>query len=76
MRCAARRGAVLQHIEPPCVVIAHDAEMVGNDVDDEPHAMLVQRPDQTIEVLARAQLRIELGVIDDVVAVHAARAAP
>ncbi len=55
----ARRGTVLQDVEPPGVVVAHHAEMIRHDVDDQSHAVLVQRGDQRLEVFRRAELRIE-----------------
>ncbi len=67
------RRAVLQHVEPPLIVLTHDAQMIGNDVDDQPHRVLVQRLDQPLEILARSKLGIELRVVRDIVAVHAAR---
>src|SRR5262249_18380308 len=47
-------------------------EMVRHDVDDHAHRVRVQRIDETLEILLRAELRIQQRVIHDVVAVHAA----
>src|SRR5690606_8373793 len=54
------------------VVVAHHAEMIGHDIDDQPQAMLVQDCDQAIEILAAAEIRIELRMIDHVIAMQAA----
>ncbi len=71
---AVRGGrAVFQHVEPPAVVGAHHAHVVGHDVEDLPHAMRVQRCDEVLVIFRRADLGIERGMVDDVVAVAAAR---
>ena len=69
-----RGRSVLQHVEPPRVVGAHDPHVIGHHVDHEAHAVLVQGRDQPVESLAAAELGIERAVVDDVVAVHAPRA--
>ena len=49
-----------------------DAHVIGHEVDDEPHAEPVQFRHERIEILARADLRVERIVIADVVTVRAA----
>ena len=68
------RRAVLQHIEPPDVVGAHHAHVVRHHVQDLAHAVRLERVDERFEVLAASDLRVERVVVDDVVAVLAARA--
>jgi hypothetical protein len=47
--------------------------VIGDDVDDEPHAVRTQRVDQIVELGTAADLRIDLVVIDHVVAMLATR---
>ena len=64
--------AVFKNVEPPCVVIAHDAHVIGHDVEYQSHAMFVKSRDKTVEVFRAPDFRIERVVVDDVVSVHAA----
>ena len=68
-----RGAAVLEHIEPPGVVAAHDAHVIGHDVGHLPHTVGGKRRSERGEVIVAAKLRIELAMIDDVVAVRASR---
>src|SRR5579862_904795 len=65
--------AVFKNVEPPDVIAPHDAHVVGDDVENESHAVFVKSPDKAVEVFGTADLRIERIVIDDVVAMHATR---
>ena len=65
--------SILQHIEPPRIVGAHDAHVVGHHVEDMSHAVLAQPLDEALEIFRAADLGVERVVIDDVVAVRAAR---
>jgi hypothetical protein len=47
--------------------------MIRHDVDDQPHAVLAQLCDQSLELFLGAQLGIQARVIGDVVAMRAAR---
>ena len=71
-----RGRAVLQHVEPPGVVGAHDPHVVGHHVDHEAHAVGMQRRDESVESLPAAELGVERAVVDDVVAVRAPGARP
>src|ERR1043165_1186420 len=48
--------------------------MIGNYIENEPHAVLVQSMDEGLEFLPRAQTGIQPSKIADVVAVRAVRA--
>ena len=48
--------------------------MVGHDVENQPHAVLVQGRDKAVEFFRRSDFRIQRVVVDDVIAVGAARA--
>ena len=52
------------------------ADMVGHEIQDQAEIVLLQRGAQPFEAGFAAELRIERGVIDDVVAMGAALAAP
>src|SRR5947209_3688823 len=65
--------AIFQDIQPPGIVTAHNAHVVGNDIQNLPHAMLVERVDELIELLRSPNFRIQTVVVDDVVSVSAAR---
>ena len=67
-------AATAQHVPPPCVRPA-DAHVVGHDVEDQAEPVLVERPMEQHEAFLAAEL-IELGRIDDVVAVSRSRALP
>ncbi len=59
--------------EPPGVVGAADAHMVGDDVEDQTETVLFQRVREAQEALLATQFRIDPGVVDDVVAMGRAR---
>ena len=44
------------------------ADMVGHEIEDQAEIVLLQRSAQPLKAGLAAELRIELGVIDDVVA--------
>ena len=75
-RGIGRCGTVLQHIHPPGVVVSHDRHVVRHDVAQVAHAVARKRVDHRVEVRGRADLRIQHRVVDDVVAVSAARPRP
>ncbi len=50
------------------------ADMIGDEIEDEAEVMLLQRRAQPLEAGFAAKLRIERGVIDDVVAMGRALA--
>src|ERR1700686_1760535 len=66
------RLSILQHIEPPGVIAAHNAHVIGNDVENQSHAAVMQGGHKMVEFFSRANLRIKRVVIDDIVSVHAA----
>ena len=70
-----RRGrAPFQHVEPPGIVGEMHADMVGHEIEDQAEIVLLQRRAQPLEAGLAAELGIEPGVIDDVIAVGAALA--
>ena len=69
-----RGGAVLQHVGPPGVLARRCAHVVGHDIEDLAHRAAVQGGDQRPVVVLVAQLRVQLRVIDDGIAVRASRA--
>ncbi len=69
-----RCRTVFQYIEPPRVVAAQYAHMIGHDIGNLPHAMIFQSRAEIAEIDRRADLGIESAMVDDVVAVLAARA--
>ena len=72
-----RRGrAPFQHVEPPWIIREMHADMVGNEIEDQAEAVRLQRLAQPLKSLFAAEFRIELGVIDDVVAVGRCPCAP
>ena len=64
--------AVFQHVQPPVIIIAHDAHVVGHHVHDLAHAPLLQGRGELLEVLGAGYFRVQAGVVGDVVAVPAA----
>ena len=71
-----RRAPVFQHVEPPGVVGLQHAHVVRHDVEDLAHAVAPQRLAHARVGEFVAHLGIELRVVDDVVAVGAARSCP
>ena len=70
-----RRGrAPFQHVEPPGIVGEMHADMVGHEIEDQAEIVFAQRLGETRESGFAAELRIEAGVIDHVVAVRRALA--
>ena len=67
-------GTPLQNIEPQRIVGAPDAHVIGHDVQDSPEAVSAEGLDHRPEIFLRPEFRIELVMIGDVIAVHAARA--
>src|SRR5579863_5392370 len=66
--------AILENVQPPRIVAAHDSHVVGDDVEDQSHAMLVQGAYKAVKVFGATDFRVQRIVIDDVVSVHAAGA--
>ena len=64
---------VLEHVEPPLVVAAHDADVIRHDVEDVSHAVLGKHAAQRRVIVGVTELGIQRGVIDDVVAVCTVR---
>jgi len=50
------------------------ADMVGYEIEDQPEILLLQRSAEPLEAGLAAELGIEPGVVDDVVAMRAALA--
>ena len=68
-----RGRSVLEHVEPPGVVAAHHAHVVGHQVQDHPHALRAQGGGEPLESVLAPELRVDGVVVDDVVAVGASR---
>jgi hypothetical protein len=67
-----RQPPPFEHGEPPGVVLAAHAHVVGHDVEQELEPMGLQGLREAAEALLAPEFRIDGGVIDDVVAVHGA----
>ncbi len=52
------------------------ADMVGNEIENEAEVVLLQRLAQPLEAGVAAELRIDPGVVDDVIAVGSCPCAP
>ncbi len=50
------------------------ADMIGNEIENQTEVVLLQRLAQSLEAGIAAELRIDLGVVDDVIAMGAALA--
>src|SRR5215472_14644409 len=61
-----------ENIEPPAVVTTADRHVVGDDVKDEAHPVPMQCIDKLAEPFLASELRIELIVVDDVIAMDRA----
>ncbi len=68
----AGAGAVAEDIPPPWV-LPPDADMVGDDIEDEPHIVVAQQPGEVVKRGQAPELGIDLAVVEDIVAVGAAR---
>ena len=64
--------APFQHVEPPGVAVAADRHVVGDDVQDQTHAVRVQRIHQPAQRLFTAQFRVDAGRVQHVVTVQRA----
>ncbi len=70
----AGAGAVFEHIHPPAVGRLGDAHVVGHEIGHEAHAVFLEFGAHRVELLRGTHFRVEVVVIDDVVAVRAAGA--
>src|SRR5436190_5054540 len=68
--CIGGGLAIFQNHEPPSIVGAHHSHMVVHDVEDLSHRMFMQGRDKLLVFFWRSNLRIQVMMIDDVVAVH------
>ena len=64
-----RERPPFQHREPPRVVGAADAHVVGHDVEEELQPVCVQRVGEADEVALAAEFRVDPAMVHDVVAV-------
>ncbi len=69
-----RAWTVLEHVQPPEILVASDSQVVWNEIQDLSHSVPVQRLDERRERLLVAHLRVECIVIGDVVPVRASGA--
>ena len=67
-----RAGPVLEQVVPPGVVAGPDAHVVRDEVDDVAHAVCGERRAELVVRGGASDLRVDLVVIADVVAVGAA----
>ena len=74
--CIRRRGAIFENVVPPLVVVADDGHVIGHDVENLAEIVGLQRGTECRKVRLGADLRIDLAVIDYVVAVLASRPSP
>ena len=65
-------GTPFQNIEPQRIVGAPDAHVIGHDVQNSPEPVIAEGVDHRREIIFRPEFRIQLVMIGDVVAVHAA----
>src|SRR5205814_8181031 len=74
-RGGVRRGwSPFQHVEPPRIVGEMHADMVGDEIENKADIIRLQRSDKPFETVFAAEFRIELGMVDDVIAVTRALA--
>src|ERR1700684_1994153 len=66
--------APFQRIEPPRIIGEMHPDMVGDEIKDQAEIVALQHRAQALESGLAAELGIELGMVDDVVAVGAALA--
>src|SRR3546814_6060478 len=67
-------AAPLEYVQPPGVARATYRHVVGDDIEDEPHALAAQGLHQTLQRRFAAQFRVDAGRVDHVVTVHGAGA--
>jgi hypothetical protein len=72
--CGRHAAYPFQHVEPPGIVGAPNPHVVRHEVDDLAKTVLLQRRDHDAELHLAVQLRVQLAVINDIVAVLGARA--
>src|SRR5579884_1706108 len=72
--CVTRGLTIFEHVEPPGIVRAHDAHVVWDHIENLAHTMFVQCVYEARVVFWRANLWVQMMMVDDVIAVHAARA--
>ena len=64
----------LEHVEPPRIVGRQHTHVIGHEIDDEPEADRAQRRDELRQALLTAELLVDPGRIDHVVAMGASAA--
>ena len=69
-----RGGTPFQHVEPPWIIRKMHADMVRHEIQDQSEIVVPQRGAQSLEAGFAAELRVELGVVGDVIAMRAALA--
>ena len=63
---------MLQHIPPPAILGGADTHMIRDDIQQQPHVVLVERRCKVLKVLFRSQFRIQHTGIHQVIPMHAA----
>ena len=58
-----------QHVEPPRIISAVNADMVRHEIQDQAEIVLPQRGAEPLKAGFAAELRIERGMVGDVIAV-------
>src|ERR1700732_1825882 len=69
-----RSLAPFENIEPPGIIRKMHADVVGHEIENEAEVVAPERLAQSFETGVAAELRVDDGVIDDVVAVGRALA--
>src|SRR5258705_8839911 len=74
-RYRMRRGwTPFQHVQPPWIIGEMHSDMVGDEIEYQPEVVLLERIAQSLKAGIAAKLRIDPGMIDDVIAVGRALA--
>ncbi|MNO71195.1 hypothetical protein D3C76_621050 [compost metagenome] len=64
------QASPLQQVQPPGIVSAADRHVVGDNVEDQPHVLLVQGVDQAAQRPFASQFRVDPGRVHHVIAMH------
>ncbi|RMS12533.1 hypothetical protein ALP75_203718 [Pseudomonas syringae pv. actinidiae] len=72
--CVRAATSPFQQVQPPRVIGAADGHVVGHDVEDQAHAVFAQGRYQAQQGRFAAQLRVDDGRVDHIVAMHGASA--
>src|SRR5205807_2311777 len=65
---------ILQNIQPPRIVAAHDRHVIRDNIEDHSHTVFAENAYKIVELFTSPNLWIERVVIDNVVSMKAAGA--